>query len=275
MSDRERGALPYRYWVVEGDRAEVVAGGVIEEALVTIYVNAEELVTLMCSPVDEEALAVGFLFNEGLIERLEDVGIVQANAARTLVDVLLRKRSFTPPRRKIMTAGCGIGVTFRLLTERYPALVSAFETGPETVIRRMREMQGVARLYSQVRGVHTAALADETGILLVAEDVGRHNTIDKVAGKALLHGVPTADRILVSSGRISSEMLTKARIMGIPLVVSRTAPTSTSVQLAAAWDICIVGYVRSGGMRVYTAPHRLGLGQLDAPVQLPPGLSVS
>ncbi|MBN2469707.1 MAG: formate dehydrogenase accessory sulfurtransferase FdhD [Anaerolineae bacterium] len=258
------GALPYRYWVVEGEASRSVEGGVIEETTVSIHVNGRELATLMCSPLDEEALALGFLFNEGVIQSLDDVGIVRANVARTLVDVLLRTSDFSPPRRMILTAGCGTGITFRLLTEQYPALDSDFVTTPEVLQARMREMQGHARLYQQVRGVHTSALADENSILICAEDVGRHNTIDKIAGKALQTGTPTADRILISSGRISSEMITKARRMDIPIVVSRTAPTSTSLRLAMAWGICLVGYVRRGGMRVYTAPHRLGL-TLPAP----------
>ena len=110
-----------------------------------------------------------------------------------------------------------------------------------------------------MRGVHTAVLGDESGLLASAEDVGRHNAVDKVAGQALLDGIDTADKLLLTSGRISSEMLGKARRMGIPLVASRTAPTSVTVELGQAWGICVVGYVRQGGMRLYTNGWRLGL----------------
>jgi FdhD protein len=106
-------------------------------------------------------------------------------------------------------------------------------------------------------------------MLVSAEDVGRHNAVDKIAGKALSAGIETRDRIMLTSGRVSSEMLSKARRMEIPVVASRTAPTSIAVQLAQTWNICVVGYVRRGSLRVYTHPQRLGLRELVG--QRPPG----
>ena len=261
MSNDLSGALPCTYWVVENGQAEAVAGGVIDESLVSIYVNGEELATVMCSPLDQEALALGFLYNEQVIDSLDDVGIVKANVARSVVDVLLKRPDFQPPRRMILTSGCGGGVTFQHLAEQHTALESSFTTTPEVILARMHDLKGAAALYNQVRGVHTAVLGDSEHLLVSAEDVGRHNAVDKVAGKALLAGIDTRDGILLTSGRISSEMLGKARRMGIPLVASRTAPTSIAVRLAQEWNICIVGYVRGGSMRVYTHPQRLGLEQ--------------
>jgi FdhD protein len=150
------------------------------------------------------------------------------------------------------------------LTESSPPLESDFRTTSETILARMRDLQGAARLYNLVRGVHTAVLCDVERLLFSAEDVGRHNAVDKIAGKALQAGIDTRDCLLLTSGRISSEMLSKARRMNIPVVVSRTAPTSTAVRLAEAWNICIVGYVRRGGMRVYTHPQRLNLPSVTA-----------
>lgn len=259
MSELLPGAISHRYWVLQGSTSDVHDGGVIAETIITIYVNGQELVTVMCSPLDVEALALGFLFNEGVIQSADEVGLVQANATRTVVDVILRRSDFQPPRRLILTAGCGMGVTLQQLTEHHPRLESSFRTLPEVLLARMRDLRSAARLYNAVRGVHTAVLADEQQVLIVSEDVGRHNTIDKLAGRALQAGISTQDRMIITSGRISSEMLTKARRMNVPVVGSRTAPTSTAVRLATAWDICIVGYLRRGSMRVYTAPHRLGL----------------
>jgi FdhD protein len=159
----------------------------------------------------------------------------------------------------ILTSGCGGGVTLQHLTEQYPALESDLVIAPTIIHERMRDLQGAARLYSQVRGVHTAVLADQERLLVGAEDVGRHNAVDKVAGKALQAGISMRDGLLLTSGRISSEMLGKARRMGTPIVASRTSPTSISLRLAQAWNICVIGYVRHGSMRVYTHPQRLGL----------------
>ena len=99
--------------------------------------------------------------------------------------------------------------------------------------------------------MHTSALADGDKLALVAEDVGRHNTLDKLRGMALMKGLDTRDMILLSTGRVSSEMIGKARQMGTPIVCSRTSPTSLSVALAEQWNITLVGYLRRNSMNVY------------------------
>jgi FdhD protein len=251
------GALPYPYWVVQDGHATYHAGGVIEETLVTIFVNGQEIATVMCSPLDQEALALGFLLNEGVISSLAEVALVRANLPRTGVDVILTRRDFDQPRRMVLTSGCGGGITLQHLTEAHPALDSDLVLAPAVILARMKDLHGAAKLYNQVRGVHTSILGNAERLLLCAEDVGRHNTIDKIAGHALQAGIDTRDCLLISSGRISSEMLGKARRMGVPIVASRTAPTSIAVRLAQAWNICVIGYVRQHRMQVYTHPQRL------------------
>ena len=255
----EAGAFPTTYWSVTDNGAELVAGGVPQEIHLGLYVNGRELATLMCSPVEQESLALGFLFNEGVIQSYDDVALVQRNLTGTTVDVFLRTGDFATPRRLVLTAGCGGGVSFQTSTDSLEPLQTDFRTTPANLLDRMHDLNAAARLYRQVRGIHTSVLADNDSLLLLAEDVGRHNTIDKLMGMALRAGISTRDRVLVTSGRISSEMLLKARQMGVPLVASRTAPTSISVQMATAWSICVVGYLRHGGMRVYTCPERLEL----------------
>lgn len=259
MDELQPGALSCDYWIVKADGAVFTTGGIIQESRVSIYVNGQELATLMCSPMDQEALALGFLFNEGVIQSLDDVGLVQANVARTVVDILLNHATFDPPPRKILTSGCGGGITLQNLTETHPPLESPFTTSIATILERMRDLHAAAQLYHLVRGVHAAVLANSERLLVSAEDVGRHNAVDKIAGKALLAGIDTHDCIVLTSGRISSEMLGKVRNMGVPVVASRTSPTSITVRLAEAWNICVIGYVRQGSVRVYSHPERLGL----------------
>jgi len=259
----QQGAKPFRYHIFKGEATELVEGGVIAEQYLSLYVNGQELATIMSSPIEQEVLALGFLYNEGVIESMQDVGWIQRNVAGTVVDVLLNHSDFEPPRRLIITSGCSGGITTQDLTENYPALSTDFSTTPDVILERMRDLQSAARLYKLVRGVHTAILADVGKMLLSAEDVGRHNTIDKLAGKALQENISTRDCILLSSGRISSEMLSKARRMGVPVVVSRTAPTSMSLELAELWKICIVGYARRGSLRIYTNPQRLQLAKIS------------
>ncbi len=265
MTIYEPGSVPYTYWSVKDGEVDAVEGGLIEEIVLSLYVNGQELATLMCSPVDQEALALGFLYNEGVIQALDEVGLIQLNVVRTTVDIFLRTAYFQTPRRMVLTSGCGGGVTLRDLAESQPPLKSDLVISPDVIFARMRELNDSAHLYQQVRGVHTSILGSTEKLLISAEDIGRHNTIDKLAGKALQSGIDTRDGILVTSGRISSEMLSKARLMGVPVVASRTAPTSVTVNLAAAWNICVVGYVRQSGMRIYTHPYRLGLPDMPPP----------
>lgn len=256
----ERGAKPYRYWIVkQNQQPELVEGGIIEEASLSIYVNGKLLATVLCSPIDQESLALGLLYNEGLIYSIDEVKLVQLNVHQTAVDVWLKQADFDPPQRVILTTGCSGGVTFQDITQTHPPLITDFSTTVDAVLERMHDLQQAARLYQLVRGVHTASLAHADQLLFSAEDVGRHNAIDKLSGKALQKKMDTTDCLLLTSGRISSEMLGKAWRMKVPLVVSRTAPTSTAVQLADMWNICIIGYARQGSLRVYTNPQRVQL----------------
>jgi FdhD protein len=115
----------------------------------------------------------------------------------------------------------------------------------------MKDLYAEAVQYQASRGIHGAALADADGLLIVAEDVGRHNAVDKIKGEALMRGIPTVDRILLSTGRVSSEMLLKAARMGVPLVASRTSPTEMAVGLAEQLGITVVGYVRPDSLNLY------------------------
>ncbi len=250
-----KGIQPVEYISLGNGPPNHIEGEVVEEALVCFTVNGVELATFMASPNDLPEMAVGFLFNEKIINHLNDIESTHISKSNC-VEVWL-KTPFTPPDRFIVTAGCGGGITFDDLSEQYPPLQSPLSATPDELIALMQELHQGAALYQRSRGIHTAVLADRVEILLQVEDVGRHNCLDKLSGAALLRSIPTQDRILLSSGRVSSEMINKARRMGTPIVCSRTSPTSLSVALAEAWDITIVAYLRQSRMRVYTHPWRL------------------
>src|SRR5256884_7993407 len=142
----------------------------------------------------------------------------------------------------------------------FPRLHSTLRVAPETLALRMRELFAAAIHYRASRGIHGAALSDGERLLVVAEDVGRHNAVDKVKGEALMRGIPTEDRVLLSTGRVSSEMLLKAARMGVPLVASRTSPTEMAVALAEQLNITVCGYVRGDSLNLY-AGSALLLGE--------------
>jgi len=126
----------------------------------------------------------------------------------------------------------------------------------------MGELQRASPLFSSTGGVHLAALSRGDGLLDVAEDIGRHNAVDKVIGKALRGAGQSADLpnlTLLTTGRLSSEIATKAVRVGLPVVISRSAPTSAAVELAREADLCLVGFARGRRLNVYSAPWRLGI----------------
>lgn len=236
-----------------------VNGYVIAEALISIYVNGEELATIMATPQEQGLLALGFLKNEGLIDDLAEVELMDVSKAGCCVDIWLNHR-FEKPKRVIITSGCGGGVTFQDPSTGIVPLTSDLCIEPGLLHQMFRKLQPPNSLYAHSRGVHAAGLLDpeRRELLAIVEDVGRHNTIDKLTGYCMLRNIDPKGKILLVTGRTSSEMLRKAARMGCPITASRTSPTSLSVEMAQAWNITLVGYVRTGRMRVYSHPERLG-----------------
>jgi FdhD protein len=253
------GATPTQWYEYRKENWSQKDGEVIDETLVTIYINGIELANIMATPQEQDLLALGFLKNEGLIEEISEIEILHISKLGCCVDIWLN-RPFEKPQRIIITSGCGGGVTFTDPEFGIDPIHSDICLEPEALRQSFRKLQPPNSLYARSRGVHAAGLLDPmTGELItVVEDVGRHNTIDKLSGCCLKHGIDTLDRVLLVTGRISSEMMRKTAMMGCPIVASRTSPTSLSVEMAHAWGISLVGYVRQGSMRVYSHPKRLG-----------------
>ena len=244
-----------RYLRFCGGQFENVERPVVEERPIALYVNGTELATLMCTPTKVEYLVVGFLCFEGVIPGTEAIESLETHPEAGLADVRVRG-DFHPPRRKILTSGCTGGITFSL--DGGEPLAGDHYLDPAQVLPLMKELYARATAYHQSRGIHAAALADPGGdILLVAEDVGRHNCLDKILGEALLTGVRTEGRILLSSGRISTEMLRKGAFMRTPFIISRTSPTGASVDLGKRLGITLIGYVRGDTFNIYSHPERL------------------
>ncbi len=243
----------YRF---KSGRFEPLELGVVTERPLTILVNGQELATMMSTPVKLDCLVVGFLSFEGIIRDLSEIASLEIHEEMGLVEVTLTK-PFTPPARRVFTSGCSGGITFSLALQQYPPILSEELLRPEQVYPLMRELFNACTLYMATRGVHGAALSDGEKLLIVAEDVGRHNALDKIMGESLLRGVSTQGCLLLSTGRISSEMLRKGAHMGTPFIISRTSPTSLAIQGAKQLGITLIGYARGDSFNVYTHPERI------------------
>lgn len=249
------------YILYEANAFNPIEHKVVEEIRACIYLNGHELATLICSPYQLDELAIGFLRSEELITSLEDIAVLNLSANGICIDVWLKDKNKELPVHRITTSGCGGGITFDdLLKERKPlpllTSITTAQVGP-----LMKELYQSADQYQETRGIHTATLSDGKELLLVTEDIGRHNTIDRLWGRALIRGVSTQEKILVCTGRISSEMVGKAAKMGVPIIISCTSPTSLSVELARSWNITVIGYVRGDSFRIYSAPERVILAE--------------
>lgn len=275
------------YYRVTEKGIESVDSCVIGESRWALYVNDQEVVTFMATSRDLHHLALGFLASEDLIAGLDDIASVRVNLAsdcaywfipalglnetRSMpvcedgvgsIQVRLTHETFHLPTRRTITSGCGGGVTFADLTKEQSPIESSVKVRPAQIFKMMHELIANATLYHECRGVHTSALATADHLLAIAEDVGRHNTIDKLRGYCLMQGIGTRDAMLLSTGRISSEMITKASKMQTPIVVSRTSPTELAVELAKAWNITLIGYAHAGQMQVYSGLERIDVEQI-------------
>lgn len=254
MSD---GNQPIQYKQFNAGHWEVISGEAIVETPVSLTVNGDLWLTWMCTPVDVEALAVGFLFNEGLIATADEVASIRVCPTGDNVDIWLTHSVEKPPGWR-RTSGCAGGQTG--VTESDSSLVGNLngDVLPAAMIGKLIGLVFDAQdLYRHSGGVHTSALSDGERLCLVAEDIGRHNTLDKIAGRCLLEGVALKRRVLLTTGRVSSEMLQKAARMKAPIVISRTAPSSLSIRMAEAWGITLIGYARRNRFNVYTHPERI------------------
>ena len=238
------------YFHVKGGRLDEVKGEVVREQPLTVHVNGERFLTLLCSPFQLDALVVGYLWMEKVIEDVAEIERLDVSEVDGRADVTLT-HPVTLPTERILTSGCGGGITFRIDPRLFPRVHSTLRVTPSELAARLKELFARAIHYQASRGIHGAALADRERLLVVAEDVGRHNAVDKLKGEALRRGISTADRILLSTGRISSEMLLKAARMGVPVVASRTSPTEMAVGLAEQLGITVIGYLRPDGLNLY------------------------
>jgi FdhD protein len=221
----------------------------------TIYINGEALVNVLCTPAKLNCLVIGYLYAEGIIEGLGDVAMMRVCEDDSLVDVKLNSPEFKMPTLRTLASGCGGGGVFKTQGQKVD---SDLEAAPAEVLSLMKQLQEQMELYKLSGGVHTSALSDNKNLLVVAEDIGRHNTLNKIQGECLLRGLSTRDRLLLITGRISSEMLLKAAKMEVPVVVSRHAPTGSAISLASDMGISLVGQVRGDRLAVFSHPERLG-----------------
>jgi len=237
---------------------------VIENPL-TIMLNGFEILTMQVTPQYQEELATGFLYGEGFLESAGDIKHFKLNSDRTVIDVVTtdeKKPDLSRLGKRVLSSGCGRGFSFssRKQREKITPLSGGPNFSPEVFLRQIGAMEKQGEIFARTGGTHSAAIGNSAGdVLFSCEDIGRHNAVDKVFGWALRNRVKLEDKILLCSGRISSEMVTKAIVSRVPVVVSRSAPTSQGVETAREFNLTLVGFCRGPRFNLYSGEERVKL----------------
>jgi FdhD protein len=247
-----------KYFTCRGDILEPTAASVVNEYPLQLIVNGREIATLIGSPHDLRFLVAGFLRLQGFVSSLDDFEMFSVCEEFGTANV--RIKGELPERLKpVLTSGCGTGITFTLPTvaENAKQPVHRRPLSPRQIFSLVNQLTQKADHYRSHGGIHSAAIGRNGTLLLYAEDLGRHNTFDRIAGEALFKGINMSGSELVTSGRVSTEMVAKASLMGISVIASRTSPTDMAIRLCDQSGICLIGYVRGGAFTVYSHPEMI------------------
>lgn len=243
---------------INGNSRDTIIDKVIREYPFTIYLNGQEIITLLCIPENLEELALGFLISEGFIDSFGEIEKMDLDKRKGTINIQ-GAIGENPLRDKLrgkrtITSGCGKGSSFYnvLDSSKTSRIEKIMELRPETVIQLMREFNNYSELFNETGGVHSCALCTSEKVLVHRDDIGRHNALDKVLGWGHMNKQEFRDKFVLTTGRISSEMLIKTAKRGVPVVISRSAPTSLAVELARELNITLVGFARGEKMNIYT-----------------------
>ena len=247
---------------VRSDEESRTKSRIVREVPLTILVNGTELATLLCTPDKLEYLAVGFLLSEGLITRDTKIKGTTLNEKGWYIkmeianDDLLEKGITS---KRVIGTGCAGGISFYRAVDMKDCLplISNVLISKEKIFSMMKEFLGMSDLYKDTHGVHSAALCIAEKIEIFTEDIGRHNAIDKISGECFLKGISTEDKIVLTTGRVSSEILIKVARQKIPIIVARSVPTDMAVGLAERLNVTLIGSVRGSRMNIYTHDYRV------------------
>jgi len=234
----------------------------VTEFPLTIMVNGEEFATVICSPNHMEELVLGFLASEGAILKNDDLKSIQIDDSKGFAHVELTKslnERFEYSTKRMIASCCGKSREFYFQNDAAIAKTSMSKITliPSQVLNMMTRLQSASKIFKQTGGLHNAAISDGEAFFEHRQDIGRHNALDKLYGYCIQHHIPIRDKVLIFSGRISSEILMKAAKIGVGVILSKSAPTTLAVSLAQDLNITAIGFIRDGNFNVYSHPERI------------------
>ena len=247
---------------MSSEKREKLKDRIVCEIPLTIVVNENKLITLQCSPDKLEYLAIGFLLSEGFIKEETKIKYLNLNKSDWHIKIGLEE-NFPDIKnsllKKAFGSGCGKAVTFNqgVYIQELTPLKIQVKYPWEKISNLMEELQKRSLTFKNTGGVHSCALCSQERIEVFSEDIGRHNAMDKVFGECFIKGISTQDKAILTSGRISSEILIKAARRKVSIIASRSAPTDLAVSLAEKLNLTLIGFVRGHRMNIYTHNYRI------------------
>jgi len=244
---------------VSGAIKEEHADWIVVEKPINIFVNYEFYAALMCSPSELEELAAGFLFSEGVITSMDDIKSIEEKYGDRVCVVLNHEIQKDRDSLRALSSGCGSGsIHLNFVENRNFNPIDIIEKfSIKNILELMKNFNNRSELFKETGGVHSCALSSDKEIHAFSEDIGRHNALDKVIGKALMNGLEFQDKLIMTSGRISSDIVIKTYKAGIPMIVSHSAPTDLALTIAEEANITLIGFARGNRMNIYCSGQRV------------------
>lgn len=278
------GIISHPVWRLTDRGSHALQAGVVMEEPLEIRLNGRPVAVLMRTPGWEKELAAGFCLGEGLVADLMEIALIRhcgralpdeavegdaLDESRNRVDVILMPGATgamaVPDTAQLIGSGCG-RANARVLIENLPPVQSEMRISAEILVHLPAQITRQQAAYRAAGGIHAAAVFDAKGrAIVVCEDVGRHNAVDKVTGYCLLRGISLKDKILVSTGRASYDMVAKGVRLGVPIIASISSPTSLAVELAEVLHCTLLGYLRGKTLNVYTHGWRIASPETGGP----------
>jgi FdhD protein len=244
---------------IKDETCEETLDSVVVEMPLKLYVNYELYTVLMCTPNEVKELAIGYLFSEGIISSLDSIESIEEKFDDRVCIVLKDDIKVNYDSIKAEASGCGSGrVQLKFLELGLDTAVeSDYKVSSVDILKLMKEFNRASELFIKTGGVHSCAICKNEGITVFSEDIGRHNALDKVIGKSIINNISLKDKFVMTTGRISSDIVVKTVKAGIPILVSHSAPTDLAIDMAKASNLTVIGFVRGNRMTVYCRKDRV------------------
>ncbi len=240
----------------DGEKVSRIVEPVIREKPVDIFLNSRKIATIACAGIHLEELAAGFLLSLGAIGAPGDIEKITVDSEGSGVDVLTTDKAPSEPTFSGLFV-LSSGAKTRGSGKRKNPITSDILISAKKAIEFMEELLSSSPLHKMTHGTHCSGLADTEKIIVLRDDIGRHNTIDMLGGYALLGDIDCSDKIIVKTGRVSSEIAEKVWTMGVPIIISHSVPTSEAVHILRDAGITLIGHVRGGSFKIYCNERRV------------------